>query len=56
MENAQERSALTTLEQAKALSLGKAILDKKINDINKFVDDEFMYVLAEHLYCFSVSQ
>jgi hypothetical protein len=47
--------ALTPQEQAKALSLRKSILDSKVEEISKFVDDEFMYVLAEHLYCFSVS-
>jgi hypothetical protein len=48
-------SALTRQEQAQASALRKQVLDSKVEDINKFVDEEFMYVLAENLYCFSVS-
>ncbi|HUS11109.1 MAG TPA: hypothetical protein VMZ30_11645 [Pyrinomonadaceae bacterium] len=49
-------SALTAQEKAQASALRKTILDSKVDDITKFVDEEFMYVLAENLYCFSVSQ
>lgn len=49
-------SALTPQERDQASTLRKEILDSKVDDINKFVDDEFMYVLAENLYCFSISQ
>lgn len=48
--------ALSPQEQAQAGSLRQQILDSKVDDIKKFVDEEFMYVLAEHLYCFSVSR
>ena len=49
-------SALTPLERDQARARRKEILDSKVDDINKFVDEEFMYVLAENLYCFSVTQ
>jgi hypothetical protein len=49
-------SSLQPQEQAQASALRKEILDSKVDDINRFVDEEFMYVLAENLYCFSVSQ
>ena len=47
--------SLQPQERAQAGALRKEILDSKIDDINHFVDEEFMYVLAENLYCFSVS-
>jgi hypothetical protein len=49
-------SALTTQEQGQALNLRKEILETKVDDLNHFVHQEFMYVLAENLYCFAVSQ
>jgi hypothetical protein len=48
-------TALSPQERAQAASLRKGILDSKVDDINKFVHDEMMYVLAENLYCFSIS-
>ncbi|HKS26473.1 MAG TPA: hypothetical protein VJS44_01575 [Pyrinomonadaceae bacterium] len=41
--------------QSRAASLRNEILSSKVDDINKFVQEEFMYVLAENLYCFSAS-
>jgi hypothetical protein len=49
-------TALTPAEQAQAGFLRKQILDLKVGDMKKFVHEEFIYVLAEHLYCFSVSE
>lgn len=49
-------SALSDQEKAQASALRTEILDSKVDDLNKFVDEEFMYVLAENLYCLSVSQ
>ena len=49
-------SALTQQERAQASALRKEVLDSKIEDINEFVDEEFMYVLAENLYCLSISR
>lgn len=49
-------NALSDQEKAQAGALRKEILDTKVDDINKFVDEEFMYVLSENLYCLSVSQ
>lgn len=48
--------SLTPQERSAAAVLRKEILDSKVDDINKFVQAEFMYVLAEHLYCFSMSK
>ena len=48
-------SALTTQEQGQALNLRKIILDSKVDDLTNFVHQEFMYVLAENLYCFAIS-
>jgi hypothetical protein len=47
--------ALSPQEQAQAKELRKQILAVKVDDINKFVNEEFIYVMAENLYCFSVS-
>jgi len=49
-------STLTPQERAQASARRTEILDSKVDDINKFVDEEFMYVLAENLYCLSVNQ
>jgi hypothetical protein len=48
-------TTLTPQERSAAASLRKGILNSKVDDINKFVQEEFMYVLAENLYCLSVS-
>src|ERR1700752_1574393 len=49
-------TALTPQERFQASSLRKEILDLKVDDLNKFVDEEFMYVFEENIYCFSVSK
>lgn len=51
----KDTDALTAQEQAQAKELRKEILAAKVDDINKFVNEEFIYVMAENLYCFSVS-
>lgn len=47
---------LNTQEQGQALNLRKKILDSKVDDLNNFVQQEFMYALAENLYCFAISE